>query len=222
MNVRFGLCVVLSMLLGFFTFGFSGSAAAEDMSWKHEGTAPEGRMTVGFRAGLSLLTQEVVDGTDSSVGPALNFQAMYGVNKWINIGAMLTWERHSVDLERPKADLASVNTVTLLPLYAEFRPGHFGKLQPYVGTGIGVNINSTSEADAFKRQNITLSPGNTFAWRVAGGLDYALTQHFLLNTEFAVNRNRGTLETKQGSTVTDRSAFDASSMNILFGVKYIF
>ncbi len=214
---------IISIMLGLgITVATSGLVwAADDMSWKHEGTAPEGKWTAGFRAGIALPTQELVDNTNTSIGPAINFLTTYGLNKWINLGAMLTWQRHSIDVQDPKSDLASLNTVTLLPLYMEFRPGHFGQIQPYVSTGIGVNINSASESDAVKRNNVTLSPGNTFAWRVAGGLDYPITQHFLLNTEFAMNRNRGTLETKQGGA-TDKSPFDASSMNILFGVKYIF
>lgn len=195
--------------------------AADDMSWVHEGTAPQGRWTVGFRAGMSILTQEVIDNSNTSIGPAINLQVTYGLNKWINLGSMLTWQRHSIDVQDPKADLASLNTITLLPVYMEFRPGHFGKLQPYVSTGIGVNINSVSEADAVKRNNVNLSASNTFAWRVGGGLDYPLTQHLMLNTELAMNRNRGTVETKQGG-VTDKGPFDATSMNLLFGVKYVF
>ncbi|MDP9133120.1 MAG: porin family protein [Nitrospirota bacterium] len=170
---------------------------------------------------MSILTQEVIDNSDTSVGPAINLQVTYGLNKWINLGSMLTWQRHSIDVQDPKADLATLNTITLLPVYMEFRPGHFGKLQPYVSTGIGVNINSVSEADAVKRNNVNLSASNTFAWRVGGGLDYPLTQHLMLNTELAMNRNRGTVETKQGG-VTDKGPFDATSMNLLFGVKYVF
>jgi opacity protein-like surface antigen len=186
-----------------------------------EDTGQEGRVSVGIRAGIALPTQEIVDNTNTGLGHALNFQATYGLNRWINIGSMLTWQRLSVDVESPKSDLASLHTVTLLPLYVEYRPGRWGEVQPYLSTGIGVNFNSASESDALKRNNVTLSPNNTFAWRLAGGLDFAVTEHVLLNTEFAMNRNRGSIETKQGGTTTD-SPFDATSMNILFGVKYLF
>jgi len=214
--------VLGAILASVAAFGPPSMAVADDMSWKHEGTAPEGKVTVGFRAGMALNTQEIVDNSDTSLGPAINFQATYGVNKWFNVGMMLTWQRLSIDVQQPKTDLATLNTVTLLPVYLEYRPGHWGKLQPYLSTGIGVNINSTSEADAFKRAGTTFSAGNTFAWRNAGGLDYQLTQHFVLNAEFAVNRNRGSIETKQGGRVISTDPFDASSMNILFGAKFIF
>jgi outer membrane protein len=210
--------VVLAALVG-----ISGLAdAADDMSWKHEGTAPEGKVTVGFRVGMALNTQEVVDNSDTGVGPAINFQATYGVNKWFNVGALLTWQRFSVDVQQPKSDLASIDTVTLLPVYVEFRPGHFGKIQPYLSTGIGVNINSIGESDAIKRAGTRFSAGNTFAWRTAGGIDFPITPHIVLNTEFAVNRNRGTIDTKQNGQVTSKDPFDASSMNILFGAKFMF
>lgn len=192
----------------------SGVQAADD-------TGQEGKVIVGFRAGLALPTQEIVDNTNTGVGPAINLLATYGLNKWINIGSMLAWQRLSMDVESPKSDLASLHTVTLLPLYMEYRPGQWGEVQPYLSTGIGVNFNSASESDAVKSNNVTLSPGNTFAWRLAGGLDFAITQHVLLNTEFAMNRNRGTIETQQGGTTSD-SPFDATSMNVLFGVKYLF
>ena len=52
------------------------AAAAE---WVHEGMADEGKMTFGFRVGPSFMTQS--SGL-STTGPALNFQGMYGINKW--------------------------------------------------------------------------------------------------------------------------------------------
>jgi len=213
--------VAVSCAVGLLTIlgAWGQVGAADDWSWKTEGTAPEGKITVGLRAGISVVTQSVLDATSTSVGPAVNLMATYGVNKWINVGSMLTWTRHSISSENPSQDLATLNTVTLLPLYMEVRPGHFGKIQPYVGTGIGVNINSVSEADAVKNAGISLSAANSFAWRMAGGLDFPLTEHFVLNTEVAVNRNRTTVETNPGSV---KNVADGSNMNILFGAKYIF
>ena len=213
--------VAVSCVVGLLTIlgAWEPVGAADDWSWKMEGTAPEGKFTVGLRAGISVLTQSILDDSSTSVGPAVNLVATYGLNKWINVGPMLTWTRHSTKQESTNTDLATLNTVTLLPVYVEFRPGHFGKIQPYVGTGIGVNINSVSEADAVKNAGISLSAANSFAWRLAGGLDYPLTEHFMLNTEFAVNRNRTTVEINPGST---KNVADASNMNILFGAKYIF
>ncbi|HNN42319.1 MAG TPA: hypothetical protein PKL10_08535, partial [Nitrospira sp.] len=112
-----------------------GSQAAD---WVHEGMADEGKMTFGFRVGPSFVTQS--SGL-STTGPALNFQGMYGINTWFRFGMMLEWENHSVDSPRN----GSLNTITLLPVNLEYRPGHFGSLIPYVTSGIGVNINTKDQ-----------------------------------------------------------------------------
>lgn len=184
--------------------------------WVAEGQAPEGRWTAGFRAGFSPLTQEMFGGTDTSVGPVLNFMGMYGVNKWMNVGLMLEYNRHGVSTEGPQ-DIGTLNTVSLLPT-VEFRPGRYGRLVPYGSVGMGVNVNSLSQDDASKRNMGTLSAPNTFAFRLAGGVDYPLSDKLALNTEVAWKRNRGGLERND----VDAGPFDASSINILFGVKYTF
>jgi len=170
----------------------SHGAAAE---WTHEGMADEGKWTAGFRLGPSFITQgSVLDTT----GPALNFQALYGINRWFRLGSMLEWENHGFDRRS-----GSLDTVTLLPLMLEYRPGRFGAVIPYVSTGIGVNFNSNDVQDSF-------------AWRTAGGMDYALTNWFpnapkglMLNTEVAWKRN--TIE-----------AGEASALTMLFGVRHTF
>lgn len=168
---------------------------AADGGWVHEGMAEEGRITGGFRVGPSFTTQ---GSGVSTVGPLVNFQGMYGLNKWFRAGMMLEWENHGVDAP----GTGSVNTVTLLPVNLEYRPGHFGNLIPYVTTGIGVNINTHNVSDSF-------------AWRVGGGVDYALTnllpgapQGMKLNVETAWKRNHAN--------------GDASTIGLLFGVRHTF
>lgn len=184
--------------------------------WVAEGQAPEGRWTAGFRAGFSPLTQEMFSFTDTSVGPVLNFMGMYGVNKWMNFGLMLEYNRHGVSTEGTQ-DIGTLNTVSLLPT-VEFRPGRYGRLVPYGSVGMGVNVNSFSEDDTFKRNAGSVSAANTFAFRLAGGVDYPLNDKLALNTEVAWKRNRGGLELGGA----DAGSFDASSINVLFGVKYTF
>lgn len=168
---------------------------AADELWVHEGMAEKGRITGGFRVGPSFTTQ---GSGVSTVGPLINFQGMYGLNKWFRAGMMLEWENHGVD----DPGTGSVNTVTLLPVNLEYRPGHLGNLIPYVTTGIGVNINTHNVSDSF-------------AWRVGGGLDYALTnwlpgapQGMMLNVETAWKRNHAN--------------GDASTIGLLFGVRHTF
>ena len=163
--------------------------------WVHEGMADPVKWTSGFRVGPSFITQPSFLNT---TGPALNFQALYGLNRWFRLGSMIDWERHGLE-----GRSGSLDTITLLPLMLEYRPGHFGGLIPYLSTGIGVNINTKDTKD-------------TFAWRTAGGLDYALTNWFsgapkglMLNTEVAWKRNSADVG-------------DGSSISMLFGVRYTF
>ncbi|MFZ1818521.1 MAG: outer membrane beta-barrel protein, partial [Nitrospira sp.] len=168
------------------------SQAAE---WVHEGMAEEGKFTAGFRVGPSFTTQSA---GVSTAGPALNFQGMYGLNKWFRLGMMLEWESHGIDGPRS----GSVDTITLLPVNLEYRPGHFGNFIPYFTTGLGVNINTKDVKD-------------TFAWRIGGGIDYALTnlvqgapKGLMLNMEAAWKRNH--------------PDSDGSTMGLLFGVRHTF
>jgi len=123
---------------------------------------------------------------------------MYGINKWFRFGMMLEWENHSIDSPRN----GSLNTITLLPVNLEYRPGHFGSLIPYFTSGIGVNINTKDVKDSF-------------AWRFGAGLDYPMTNLFqgapkglMLNMETAWKRNS--------------ADGDGSSMGLLFGVRHTF
>jgi outer membrane protein len=168
------------------------SHAAE---WVHEGMAEEGKIMAGVRVGPSFITQSA---GVSTVGPAVNVQGMYGLNKWFRLGMMLEWENHGLDKPRN----GSVDTITILPVNLEYRPGHFGNFIPYFTTGIGVNINTKDVKDSF-------------AWRVGGGIDYALTnlvqsapKGLMLNMEAAWKRNH-----------VDA---DASALGLLFGVRHTF
>lgn len=185
----FGGAMVLALVM---SLAPAFSQAAE---WVHEGMAEEGKFTEGFRVGPSFTTQSA---GVSTAGPALNFQGMFGLNRWFRLGMMLEWENHGLDAPRN----GSLNTITLLPVNVEYRPGHFGALIPYVTSGIGVNINTKDQADSF-------------AWRFGAGLDYPMTSLFqgapkglMLNMETAWKRNS--------------ADGDRSTMGLLFGVRHTF
>ena len=160
----------------------------------HEGTARPGEFVAGFRVGPSFSTTPFLN----TVGPTLNFQGLYGLNRWLRIGMTLDWEQHKISQtgQGTFGVTGQFSTVTLLPVYIEYRPGRIGALQPYVGSGIGVNINNKDIS-------------NTFAWRSAGGLDYFITKSLALNTEVKYTRN-----TTNGQ--------DLGSVALLFGVRMSF
>jgi outer membrane protein len=178
-----------------------------------DGGIEPGRFYLGMRAGFAPLTQQLTPGTSTAVGSLVNFQAMYSLNTWLLIGMMLEWERHSVNIQGPDIDLGHQDTVSVLPT-VEVRPVRFGPITPYANMSFGVNVNSFGEA----RNIATISPSNTFAWRLGWGADWMITKQFALNGEMAYKRNDGHA-TVAGARVDD---WNASSFGFLFGVKMFF
>jgi len=172
----------------------------------------EGRWILGARAGFGLWTQQVDPTLDSgsSIGPALNFQALYGLNNMIAAGLLLEWERRGGGSSGD--DFGTIGTVSLLPTI-EVHPMRYRGFDPYLTASLGVNFNSFGESAT----SPSASFSNTFAFRLGAGIDYMLTDRLALNTEMAWKRNRGTVE-----FVGAESAWDASSLNFLFGVRYKF
>jgi outer membrane protein len=208
--VRWGLVgfmVISALVLG-------SQAQAEDWKMEQGGIEP-GKVMLGMRAGFAPLTQSLTDNTSTDVGSLVNFQAMYSLNKWLLAGMMVEWERHSMNVERPSVDLGHQDTVSVLPT-VEVRPVKFGPVIPYANMSFGVNVNSFGESSAIS--GATISPSNTFAWRLGWGADYMLTKQFALNTEMAYKRNDGHA-TIGGVQVND---WNASSFGFLFGAKMFF
>jgi len=202
-----GVMVISALILG-------SQAKAEE--WKTEqGGTEAGKVMLGMRAGFAPLTQQLTFNTSTDVGSLVNFQAMYSLNKWLLVGMMLEWERHSISVERPSFDLGHQDTVSVLPT-VEVRPVKFGPIIPYANMSFGVNVNSFGESSAIS--GATISPSNNFAWRLGWGADYMLTKQFALNTEMAYKRNDGHA-TIGGTQIND---WNASSFGFLFGVKMFF
>jgi len=207
---RWGLmgCMVISALV------LGSHAQAEEWKMEQGGIEP-GKVMLGMRAGFAPVTQTVSAGTSTDVGSLVNFQGMYSLNKWFLVGMMLEWERHSMSIEASDTDLGHQDTVSVLPT-VEVRPVKFGPVIPYANMSFGVNINSFGESSAISGN--TISPSNTFAWRLGWGADYMLTKQFALNTEMAYKRNDGHV-TVNGVQDND---WNASSFGFLFGAKLFF
>lgn len=205
--------IVSGLALAFFAgvLMSTNPVLAEDGKQEFGGMEP-GKWVLGMRAGFAPLTQEVSTNRSTDIGSLVNFQAMYSLNKWLLVGMMLEWERHSMDQERPQRDLGHQDTVSVLPT-VELRPVNFGSLSPYVNMSMGVNVNSFGENSGTR-----ISPSNNFAWRLGWGADYMITKQFALNTEMAYKRNDGHA-TVNGTRNND---WNASSFGFLFGVKMYF
>ncbi len=199
----------IGLILAIATMGFPFSSQAQTESFG--GTEP-GRWVAGFRVGFTPLTQQLRDGTSTSIGPLVNFQGLYSINTWLLVGMMLEWERHGVSVEGIDRDLGHQDTVSVLPTI-EIRPVKFGQISPYFNMSFGVNINSFGEDTALR-----ISPSNTFAWRLGWGGDYMLNDRFALNVEWAYKRNDGHV-TINGLKSDD---WNGSSFGFLFGGKMFF
>src|SRR5574341_2562980 len=99
-------------------------ARAEE--WKSEsgGTEP-GKVILGMRAGFAVPTQQVTGNTSTDVGSLVNFLGMYSLNKWLLVGMMVEWERHS--MSSAGTDIGHQDTVSVLPT-VEIRPIRYGPL----------------------------------------------------------------------------------------------
>jgi outer membrane protein len=128
-----------------------------------QGGIGPGKVVLGMRAGFAPLTQSLTANTSTDVGSLVNFQGMYSLNKFLLLGMMLEWERHGVDQGRPDRDLGHQDTVSVLPT-VEARPVRFGPISPYANMSFGLNVNSFSE-----NSSTSISPSNTFAWRLGWG-----------------------------------------------------
>ncbi|NBO57108.1 MAG: hypothetical protein EBU84_21500 [Actinobacteria bacterium] len=124
--------IVAGMFVACFTsIVLSGNPALAQDSKDNFGGIEPGKWVLGMRAGFAPVTQQLSGNTATDVGSLVNFQAMYSLNRWLLVGMMLEWERHSVDQERPQRDLGHQDTVSVLPT-VELRPTNFGSLSPYV------------------------------------------------------------------------------------------
>ena len=208
-------CVIGFMMLSVVSILPSAQLVLAEDGTQSFGGIEAGKWVLGMRAGFAPLTQSLNAGISTDVGSLVNFQGMYSLNKWLLVGMMLEWERHSMNLEGSGLDLGHQDTVSVLPT-VEVRPVKFGPVIPYANMSFGVNVNSFGESSAIG--GTTISPSNNFAWRLGWGADYMLTKQFALNTEMAYKRNDGHA-TIGGARVDD---WNASSFGFLFGAKLFF
>lgn len=213
MRVTVVTCALPGLVL---LLGVMGLGAGHAEEWKIErGGIEPGKFVLGMRAGFAPVTQTVTANSSTDIGPLVNFQGMISLNRWLLLGLMVEWERHGMIQERPGVDLGHQDTVSVLPT-VEVRPLRLGPIIPYVNMSMGVNVNGFGESSALGGSRI--SPSNTFAWRLGGGVDYLLTRHLALNGEMAYKRNDGHAIVN-GVRNND---WNASSFGFLFGVKWYF
>jgi hypothetical protein len=194
-------------------------AAASEQA---KGQSVAGDFVLGLRAGAIVPTQQILENLSSgtSAGPLVNLEAYYVLTEWVRLGFMFEWQRYKINARG--TEVGTLTTFSLLPA-VEFRPTRdflrnnigFEWLIPYASLGAGLNIHSFSNGEQLGNESVSFS--NTFAVRVAGGLDFPITSHLAVNGELAWKRDTGNFE---------RSGLDgdynASSLMFLFGLRFRF
>ena len=199
----------------------SGEATAAP-SEQAKGQSVAGDFVLGLRAGVVVPTQQILKNVSSgtSVGPLVNFEGYYVLREWVRLGMMFEW--HQFDISSGNAQLGTLSTYSLLPV-VEFRPTRdmmrrglgFAWIIPYASLGTGVNLHSFSNATRLSDQSVSFP--STFAFRVAGGLDFPITSNLAVNAELAWKTDSGTFKT--GGLERD---FNASPLMFLFGLRVHF
>lgn len=184
-----------------------------------KGQSVAGDFVLGLRAGAIVPTQQILENLSSgtSAGPLVNLEAYYVLREWVRLGLMFEWQRYTINAR--DAEVGTLTTYSILPV-VEFRPTRdfmrnnigFEWLIPYASAGAGLNIHSFSNGARLGNEPVSFS--NTFALRVAGGLDFPITSHLAVNGEVAWKRDSGTFE-RSGL----EGDFNASSLMFLFGLR---
>ena len=186
-----------------------------------KGQSVAGDFVLGLRAGLVVPTQQILENVSSgtSVGPLVNLEGYYAIREWVRLGAMFEW--HQYDISSSGNQVGTLSTYSLLPV-VEFRPTRdmmrtigFEWLIPYASLGTGVNLHSFSNATRLGNESVSFP--STFAFRMAGGLDFPITSQLAVNTEIAWKTDSGTF---QRSGVDNN--FNASPLMFLFGLRVHF
>lgn len=199
--------------------GAPSQKAPAATSEQAKGRSVAGDFVLGLRAGAIVPTQQILENLSSgtSAGPLINLEAYYVLREWVRLGLMFEWQRYKINAR--DAEVGTLTTFSMVPV-VEFRPTRdflrnnigFEWLIPYASAGAGLNIHSFSNGARLGNESVSFS--NTFALRLAGGLDFPITSHLAVNGEIAWKRDSGNFE-RSGL----EGDFNASSLMFLFGLR---
>lgn len=202
--------------------GAPSQKAPASASEQAKGQSVAGDFVLGLRAGAIVPTQQILENLSSgtSAGPLVNLEAYYVLREWVRLGLIFEWQRYTINAR--DAEVGTLTTFSMLPA-VEFRPTRdflrnnigFEWLIPYASAGAGLNVHSFSNGARLGNESVSFS--NTFALRVAGGLDFPITSNLAVNGEVAWKRDSGNFE-RSGL----EGDFSASSLMFLFGLRFHF
>lgn len=205
------------IVIGVFLFGVlcgmgSGPVGADEGGANPPVIEKAPHWVISIRGGVAQATQDHVSNAVASLGGAGSLQLLYQFSPYFRFGLTVDGQQQTVDVKNGTGTFGDLLTVAVMPTI-EMRPFQTTAAIPYLSVGLGMNFNMFSTATRV----LPLDYGNTFAARVAGGLDIPLTPHWSLNTEVAWRLNKGDW-TQMGMT----GRFDATSVLGLVGIRYMF
>jgi len=132
----------------------------------------------------------------------------YGINEWLAIGAELGWQERELSNQDLTAVPILADVIVRVPQEPDMQ------LQPYGIVGVGAIVwdydDSRDAAPEFDTES-------SFATKIGGGVDYFLTDQWILNTEVAY------IYTNEDVNVTDISRnVDLDYWTAGVGVKHVF
>ena len=189
-----------------------GSAQAQESGANPDAKTEESGWVISIRGGVAQATQDHVSNAAASLGSAGSLQILYQFSPHFRFGLTVDGQQQAVNVKNGAGTFGDLRTVAVMPT-VEMRPFRTTIAIPYLSVGLGMNFNMFSTATRVA----PLDYGNTFAARIAGGLDIPLTPHWSFNTEVAWRLNKGDW-TQIGMT----GRFDATSVLGLIGIRYMF
>ncbi len=212
-----GIRVVGAVVLASIVGGVCGMARPSHAEEGNVGTEdPEisavSRWVVSVRGGAVQGTQDHVSNGSPALGGAGSVQLLYQFNPHVRLGLTVDGQQQALNLKGGNGTFGDLFTVAVMPTM-EMRPFLTTAAIPYVSVGLGMNFNMFSTESGVP----ALDYNNTFAARIAGGVDVPLTAHWSFNTEVAWRLNKGEWTQLGGS-----GRYDATAVLGLIGIRYLF
>ncbi len=191
LNIKFAVCWITVVILL-----MPIAASAQDIP---------GKWAVGIRSGPSFLTSEdVTTLTDAKVGPIVSANLAYSLTSSFSLGLNIEWQTNKLQPANFAGLSGDFSTISIIP-FGEIRLTALKPLIPYALLGIGVNINSITDAKiescigtlGFSPAPIVIvvdcefQPENTLALKFGGGVDYLIASNLALNIEIGWKLNKG-------------------------------
>ncbi|MCW5799148.1 MAG: hypothetical protein KIT40_11640 [Nitrospira sp.] len=207
-----GMFVGLSIIGGMCGMARPAFAEEGDVGTPVTEVSTDSRWVFSIRGGVVQGTQDHVSNGSPSLGGAGSLQLLYQFNPHFRFGMTVDGQQQALDVKGGKGKFGDLFTVAVMPTI-EMRPFLTTSAIPYLSVGLGMNFNMFSAESGVP----TLDYNNTFAARIAGGVDVPLTAHWSFNTEVAWRLNKG-----EWTQLGYSGRYDATAVLGLIGIRYLF